>query len=168
MTIFYGYRCGAGVTLIIVSSSWTPSSVADWTTVHITNITSSFFTGDFRMKFGFENDEGNNFFMDDINIYSGAPSDDIISGIQESYFGVFELFPNPADRTLNVRFSLSNNEAVTIAVQDASGRVVRSSSINGAPGINVVLLDTDKLDPGVYFVTLQTAGSGTTKRVVVR
>lgn len=159
---------GSFLSPIIVSSSWTPSSVADWTTVHITNITSSFFTGDFRMRFGFENNEGNNFFMDDINIYSGAPSDDIISGIQESYFGAFELFPNPVDQTLNVRFSLSNNEAVAIAVQDASGRVVRSSSINGAPGTNVVLLDTDKLDPGVYFVTLQTAGSGTTKRVVVR
>ena len=159
---------GSLLSPIIVGSSWTPSSPAEWTTVHITNITSSFFTGDFRMKFGFENDEGNNFFLDDINIYSGAPSDDIISGIQESYLGAFELFPNPADRELNVRFSLSNSKNVTMAVQDASGRIVSSAIINGNGGKNLVLLDTENFDSGIYFITLKAQGAEAIKKFVVR
>jgi hypothetical protein len=120
------------------------------------------------MKFGFENDEGNNFFLDDINIYSGAPSDEIISGIPESYLGAFDLFPNPADRELNVRFSLSNSKNVTMAVQDASGRIVYSAIINGNAGKNLVLLDTDKFDSGIYFITLQAQGAGAIKKFVVR
>ena len=159
---------GSLLSPVIVSTSWTPSSIADWTTVHITNITDVFFTGDFRMKFGFENDEGNNFFIDDINIYSGAPSDDIISGVEETSLGAIELFPNPTDQKLNIRFPLSNAERVSIFVMDASGRVVYSRGVNGASGTNVAVLETGNFDSGIYFITLRTGDKDTRKRFVVR
>ena len=35
------------------------------------------------MKFRFEGEGGNNFYIDDINLYEGSSSDDIIVGVEE-------------------------------------------------------------------------------------
>lgn len=150
-------------------TSWTPTTPDDWTTVHMTNITSTYFTGDFRFKFNFENGGGNNFYLDDINIYSGSPSDEIISGLDEnSAINAFELFPNPADDELNVRFSLSSDEAVNITVVDILGKTIQHQQIKGVAGANLVMMDTNKLAPGVYFITVEANGSATTEQFVVK
>ena len=151
------------------NSPWTPSSPDDWTTVHMTNITSNYFTGDFRFKFNFENGGGNNFYLDDINIYSGAPSDDIVVGIEENnLMNAFELFPNPADDELNVRFALTSDEVVNITIVNILGKTAQYQLIKGVSGANLVILDTDKLAPGVYFISLEANGVRTTEQFVVR
>ena len=57
------------------------------------------------MKFRFEWNGGNNFYLDDINLYVGSASNDLVLGVQETatISGV-ELFPNPVDDELQVKF----------------------------------------------------------------
>jgi PKD repeat protein len=45
---------------LATASSWAPSSSQDWVTVHMPNVTSNYFTADFRMRFRFEGEGGNN------------------------------------------------------------------------------------------------------------
>jgi hypothetical protein len=160
---------GEFLSTINYNPPWTPSDSSDWTTVHVTNITSTYFTGDFRFKFNFENGNGNNLFLDDINIYAGSPSDDIISGINENEGSFnFGLFPNPADNEVNVRFDLQNASTVRLYIHDISGKISKQFSLNGTAGSNLAIVETTDLDAGVYFMTLKIDGSSRTEQFILK
>ena len=154
------------------STSFTPTSQADWTTVHMTNITSSFWVNNFKYKFTFEAGGGNNIYIDDINIYSGAPSDDLISpnaGLtQGSLDAGLNVYPNPTDGSLTIRFNLEGDEDATIQIHDLTGKVAQQNSINAKAGSNLVLVDTGNLSAGLYFVKLRTTNAQQTVQVVVK
>jgi PKD repeat protein len=146
------------------STSWTPSSSADWVTIHMTNITSEYWNENFRYKFKFEGDNGNNIFIDDINLYSGAPSETIILGLDEATeIGALSLYPNPTEGELNLLFDLASNQTVSIQLQDVCGKIVQNHTVNAAIGSNVVLMDTHGIAAGSYFLTIQ---AGTTQKVM--
>ena len=67
---------GTQLSSIVQTTAFTPTSVNDWTTVHVTNIFSSYWIENFRYKFKFSGDGGNNIYLDNINVYSGTSSDD--------------------------------------------------------------------------------------------
>ena len=153
----------------VVSTSWTPTSQADWVTVHMINVTTDYLVNDFRYKFRFESDGGNNFYLDDINIYSGSPSDELVSGIaEEGEIAELALFPNPTDGEVNVRFAINNNEAAVLTVQDVSGKVVKSHMVNALAGSNLVILDTQELAAGSYFLNIRVAGVQKTLQFIVK
>ena len=154
------------------SASFTPTSQADWTTVHMTNITSSFWVNNFKYKFKFESGGGNNIYIDDINIYSGSPSDDLVSsnaGIPQSSLDAgLDVYPNPTEGSLTIRFNLASDEDATILIQDLTGKITQQNSIQAKTGSNLVLIDTDHLSAGLYFVKLQAGNAQQTVQVVVR
>lgn len=151
------------------NSSWTPGSQTDWVTVHMTNITSAYWTDQARCRFEFESDGGNNIYLDDINIYSGSPSDEIV-GISENEFDIEALavYPNPADNDLNVRFSLNTADLATLTVQDVSGKIAQTATISGTEGTNLVIMDTSKLATGMYFLKVQIGATHKTIQFVVK
>lgn len=67
----------SGTTLgtIVNTNAWTPSSTSDWTSVHVTNISSAYWVENFMYKFTFISTGGNNLYLDNINIYPGPSSD---------------------------------------------------------------------------------------------
>ncbi|MFK7785717.1 MAG: M43 family zinc metalloprotease [Crocinitomicaceae bacterium] len=151
------------------NSSWTPTSQADWETVHMTNITSAYWTDEARIRFEFESDGGNNLYLDDINLYSGAPSDEIV-GINESDFEIdaLSVFPNPTEKDLNIRFSLKSAEQANIVVQDVAGKITQTATINATEGSNLVLMNTANLATGMYFLNIQVGDAQKTIQFVVK
>lgn len=176
------YDCGAnwvvrktisGTTLssLATSSQWTPTTTADWTTVHVTTISSMYFTPDFRFKFRFDGSGGNNIYIDDINIYSGAPSDVIVlAGVSEnaSLINELEVYPNPVDDEVNIHFSIPTDEDVYIQIQDVTGKIAQSQLIKAKMGSNLVMMDTDILSSGLYFMNIQMGTSHKTVQFVVK
>ena len=72
-----------------------------------------------------------------------------------------QVFPNPAQRTLNVR---SNSSGVAeLSLLDATGRMVRNTR-NAQPIMN---LDVSNLPRGCYALKIVSGGSSTTHRVVL-
>lgn len=148
------------------ASSWTPTP-SDWTTVHMTNVTSLYWNENFRYKFEFTSNGGNNMYLDDINIYSGAPSDNlIVAGIDETAFKAVNLYPNPADEELNISFQAINNEKMTIVLTDLTGKIIQTNTIQANEGENLVLLNTSDFAKGVYFVNLLSGTKRTTLQFV--
>ena len=139
------------------SSSWTPQSINDWTTVHVTQITSQFYKSNFRFKFQFTGSGGNNLYLDDINIYNGTPSSTVVLGINENPFELsnFELFPNPTESELNVHFDIPSDKEVLFDIQDLTGKIIKTEKINGILGSNLVVLNTDDLAHGIYLLKTQ-------------
>ena len=130
----------------------------------MTNVTTEYWNDNFRYKFKFEGENGNNIFIDDINLYSGAPSDNIVLGLTDmGDIDQLNLFPNPTEGELNLEFSLNAAQTVSIQIQDICGKIVQNHSINAAVGSNLVLMDTQSLAAGSYFVAIQ---AGETQKVL--
>ncbi len=140
---------------IIETTNWTPTS-ADWKTVHIPFNSVAFnqyFVSNFRYKFEFNGKAGNNFYIDDINIYNGPESDELVLGIaKKESLNNFTLYPNPNNGEMNISFSLESNENVIINTVDLSGKILQSSKIQGQTGDNIILLDYPNFKPGMYFI----------------
>lgn len=155
---------GDQLSSVVEGTSWTPTSEEDWTTVHVTNITDNYFTGDFRFKFNFLSGDGNNLFLDNINLYEGQPSDDVV-GITEDEFNLlgFSVFPNPTENELTVQFGLEAPQTVQLVITDVSGKEVQSTQILGASGSNAVVMNVNQLSAGVYI--LQAKGAGTQEQI---
>lgn len=136
------------------TTAWTPTS-ADWVTIHVTNFTSNYMVNNFRYKFGFESDGGNNLFLDDINIYAGPPSETIVLGIEEnSILEDLSLFPNPSAEEISIRFNIANSQSLKLVTTDITGKIIQSQPINAVVGTNLILMDVTRFDQGIYFLNL--------------
>jgi PKD repeat protein len=150
-------------------SYWAPSFPSEWTTVHMVNITAAYFVENFRFKFEFEGSNGNNFYIDDINLYKGPPSDQLVLGIAESNtLAEISIFPNPSEEELTLRFAVNNADKGTIYIRDISGKVSQIAEIQANSGSNVVLMETSKLSAGMYLLTLNIGGAQSSLPFVVK
>lgn len=159
---------GSTLSNLTSTSAYTPAQ-ADWQTVHMTNVTSAYWVENFRFKFRFEADGGNNCFIDDINIYAGAPSNEIVVGINDlAQLQNAMVFPNPADEEVNVSFSSPVGQNVQVAVTDLLGNVLSNYSIHANEGQNLVLISTQTLASGMYMVRLSQGTAAQTMQFVVK
>lgn len=155
----------------LATSSWEPSGPEDWTTIHVTNITSQFWVDNFRFRFHFNNDNGNNLYIDDINIYAESPSDDYILNTTTIVHDniQFKVYPNPASDFVHIDFELQAAQQVSFAVVNAQGQVVQTNTIQGNAGKNTVLLDTEQLSTGVYYLKGSIDGHPLeTKKIIIQ
>jgi PKD repeat protein len=147
-----------------VNSPWSPVASSDWNTVHLSNITSAYFVENFRYKFKFESNGGNNFYLDDINIYSGG----INSLSDEEFIQGLSLYPNPADNELNVNFKLASNGTAHLQITDLAGKELEKRSLNVTEGENTILLETAKYASGVYLLHIHIGDRLTVKQFIVK
>jgi len=157
----------------IQGTSFIPGSENDWTTIHVTNITSSYLVDNFRYKFTFEGGGGNNIYLDNINIYEGPSSDDIVTnsgvGLNElSEINALTIYPNPTDNELNVSFNVRTAQKVAVAIQDLTGKIAQRHIVHAEKGSNLVVLETQSLAAGVYFMEIETNGSKSVKQFIVK
>lgn len=146
------------------SGSFVPTP-AQWNSSQSSSIASTYHVSDFRFKFEFESDGGNNVYIDDINL-NGIPT-----GLNEVVLGARDgmvVSPNPATDRVAVRF---NNERATVTsldLLDVTGRSIRSI-LNSSlpPGEQRIEVSVGELGSGVYFLRLQRDGGQEVRRFVV-
>lgn len=135
----------------VQSTAFTPDGVDDWKKVSVTNITSDYFVSDFRYKFEFTNDVGNNIYLDHINMYPVS-----MTGVAEpDALVLLEVYPNPANEDVTISFISSGQENCSVILYDALGNqieVVYSGSIN--QGIQQFNYDASALNAGIYFIRI--------------
>ena len=148
---------GTSLSSEVETSPWTPT-FWDWETVHMTNITSSYWVSDFRYKFSFDGNGGNNIYIDNLNIYPGPISE---LGIDESDgISPISLFPNPSEGWMQLQFSTQSAQKVRIDLVDLTGKIIQTHGIQSEVGKNSVIIGSESLVSGMYFVRVHTA-SGT-------
>ena len=136
----------------IVSGNFVPSGEGQWALAELTNIGPTYHVSDFRFKFEFESNGGNNLYIDDINI-NGTP------------VGIFEMsgdmtalrvVPNPAKGQAQAVFQLDRTEPVRLELLDVLGRhlgVLHDG--NMAAGEHRLDLPVASMQSGLYFIRLQ-------------
>lgn len=91
------------------------------------------------------------------------------TGIHENR-GAFPMsvFPNPANESVRINYSLPAASDVSLNITSLDGRVVRSENLGAqTSGSNSATVNVSDLSAGVYLVTLQTETGITTRRIVV-
>jgi hypothetical protein len=141
----------------VSSTSWKPTQQSEWVTVHMVNVTSLYFTPNFKMKFKFEGEGGNNIYLDDINLYAGSPSDNLVLGLTEnSDLSAIDLYPNPTEEDIHIRYSSVNDSRLNVSILDLSGKIISTTAVQSKSGDNLIVIPTTGLAAGTYLVQLGT------------
>jgi PKD repeat protein len=139
-----------------IATEWLPSNSSDWITVHITNINSSFWNSNTRLKFAFEGEGGNNFLLDDINVYPSGPTSELQLSLEANTLTPFQLYPNPTEGELNISFESLVNQDLTYSIVDIYGKVIKADQIHASIGNNLIICSTSELAKGSYFIRFNT------------
>jgi hypothetical protein len=112
-------------------------------------------------KFRAINDNGSNFFIDNIFVYDAVSPASILSVEAES----FKLFPNPADDYVELKFlPLGSNGKLTVC--DLTGKVVYVELLSQSQ--LQAKIQTAHLGQGIYFVALETNKGRSVQKLVIQ
>lgn len=138
-----------------------------------------FYTGNFNYLF-FACDQdvapytGNSFYRN-IKIYDGTVCNNLEEGdnselLPESGPGALLLYPNPAQESLQVKFSVQeNSNTANLSIFNATGQLVETRSISTLKGEQLEQIDVRSLPQGAYFVKISSdQGVASAKFTVVR
>ncbi|MEZ4738363.1 MAG: M43 family zinc metalloprotease [Flavobacteriales bacterium] len=136
----------------------------EWALTEITNISGPYEVSNFRFKFQFTSNGGNNVYIDDINI-NGLPLGLVDRSASEAQL---VLRPNPTSAGAELLIPLNDASALQLSVLDITGRVVVPTWTERRPaGVQSIALPLAELSTGVYVVLVQLPQGARTVRVVV-
>ncbi len=146
------------------TTSFVPTSQADWKTITY-NIPNTLWEPNVLFKIVFTTGEfANNLYIDNININGIVGVDEINAEVAG-----LNVYPNPANNSTQLSFTLSTSQDVTVIVTDLSGRVVSTELFaNRVAGGNIIDLPLDAIADGMYMVSIKSENAIATQRLVVR
>ncbi|MBS1581245.1 MAG: T9SS type A sorting domain-containing protein [Bacteroidetes bacterium] len=143
------------------AGSFTPSSPTQWAYNEIDNIGPELQVSDFRIKFWFQGDGGNDLWLDDININGMAVG---FSDVGDQGDLDVRVVPNPTSDDAQLLVTLPEAGAVRAELLDPTGRVVQViDDGRRAAGAQRWTLPVAGLRSGLYLVRIQ---FGEQRRVV--
>lgn len=148
----------------IKSSSYTPADASEWYTVSIDNIGVTYYVENFMFKFQFTNDQGNNLYIDDINLYPAS-----MASIEDSEINSMSVFPNPVSDILDIQLDLLGIADAEVVLQNALGQKVAAvfeGQLN--VGQSTLKYSMTDLPAGVYYVRVNYGESTEVVKVVKR
>lgn len=122
---------------------------------------------DVKFRFWFENDvvggQSQNLYIDNINIGGTVGINEF-----ENALGL-SIYPNPTSSSSEVEFTSPYDAKVNILVYDVTGRVVEENSTNASAGVNAkyTVNSSNKLNSGIYFITLSIDNNKVTKKLII-
>ena len=172
--VFVSENCGAsfddliyvqqGASLGITASNqpWAPETESDWETEFI-DLSAYAGSNEVRVAFVFENQFGNNLYLDDIEFFLTNNED-----LPVPETNTFIMYPNPiVTSSFNTSFNLSDKEDIHLAVFDAKGLVVYEKILQRTLN-QTYTLDLPQLTNGVYFVKATGSQLNEVQRLLVQ
>jgi PKD repeat protein len=144
---------GSSLSQEIQTDAYSPEE-GDWTHVAVTNITSSYYVQNLRIKFEFENDSGNNFYLDHINLSSGA-----MASINSSIADNLSVYPNPVNGNMRVKMDVYDAAPYNVTLTNMVGQTVANvySGLMSA-GEQQINYDLSDIPAGVYLLNIESNG----------
>jgi hypothetical protein len=105
--------------------------------------------------------------------YDSIPSQqiffDLTTGVNEiQSVSNFSIFPNPFSHSTSIKFNLLKSEKVSIKIFDLNGRLIKTLADNTfEEGEHQVELNADEVNPGIYFLQIQTGQFSKTEKLIV-
>ena len=176
LEVMVSNNCGSSWTNVYSSSGYTLATalpmpmaylpdvndISQWQTVTI-NLT-GYNSPSVLVKFVVTNDNGNNLYIDNVNLNQTQP----VGLIKETKLSnQVSIFPNPTSGNATLRvFSLSSGKSKLILI-NTMGQIVSSKTIDLFSGNNNILIDTKEFSNGIYSVVLETATETVVKKISI-
>ncbi|MCG8320939.1 MAG: choice-of-anchor J domain-containing protein [Cytophagales bacterium] len=152
----------ASLGVIASDQPWSPEDENDWENGFI-DLNAYAGNDAVRVAFVFENQFGNNLYLDDIEFF--LTSDENLP-VPET--NTFILYPNPiVTNTFNTSFNLSDKEDIRLAIVDTKGKVVYEKILESTLN-QTYTLELPQLRNGVYFVKATGRGLSEVQRLLIQ
>ncbi|MBM3453367.1 MAG: T9SS type A sorting domain-containing protein [Bacteroidetes bacterium] len=69
-----------------------------------------------------------------------------------------QLYPNPTEGDVHIRYNAMKNEKLTVVITDITGKTVSTSLLTSKEGSNLIILPTDGMASGTYFIKMGNTG----------
>jgi hypothetical protein len=170
LSIYASPNCGGNFTDLLYSASseelgdsfsnekYIPDSKETWNRGFV-DLSPFAGSNQLRVAFVFENGNGNNLFIDDIEFYQSSNTS--ILRFEESV----TVYPNPATSYINVTLNLSARQPAEILLIEMSGKVVRSKSLVNALN-QAIVIETTGLR-GSYILTWRTPADNGSQMIFI-
>ena len=136
----------------------------DWVQVDIDNIFSDYFVRNFMYRIEFKNDNGNNVFVDDINVFAASTiglNNETANEINVS------VYPNPLGATTTLSLDGLQGEEFTVALYSTIGqKITNVYSGTSLAGTNTIEWSTADLSKGIYLLRIESAGQTKTIKLI--
>lgn len=145
------------------TSDWFPTSTSQWGSKTLSNLSAYYTKDNVRFRFEFTSGNGNNFFLDDVNI-SGPLS---ISEASKEEIGL-NIYPNPADQQIQLNFLLDKEYLISVKIIDVSGRVVMQTQSQeySAGDITIPVQLPVDISSGLYIAEINIGGKRYVERFI--
>ncbi len=146
------------------NSTFTPTSQSQWREDNI-NLSSFAIYSNIIFKFKFVAGEGNNLYLDDINLNNTTSLTEM-----ESLENNFRVYPNPSDQDAVVYFSTESNATIVVKVFDLLGKEVYNNNMGTlAAGNHNLILNKETLSgSGLFFVRLSVNDTQLTRKFILK
>ncbi|MFN7846408.1 MAG: M43 family zinc metalloprotease [Bacteroidota bacterium] len=146
------------------NSTFTPTNQSQWREDNI-NLSSFAIYSNIIFKFKFVAGEGNNLYLDDINLNNTTSLTEM-----ESLENNFRVYPNPSDQDAVVYFSTESNATIVVKVFDLLGKEVYTNNMGTlAAGNHNLILNKETLSgSGLYFVRLSVNDTQLTRKFILK
>lgn len=147
-----------------VASAYVPdlNDETQWRT-EVINLT-AFAKPQVLVKFVVTNDNGNNIYIDDVNLMQSTSVG--LVNQNKNYIG-FDVFPNPTNGEVTLKINAANSGKTFISVSNMLGQLVFEKQVNMLSGINTIQIDTKDFAVGVYNITVMSNNSTSIKKLTV-
>ena len=81
-------------------------------------------------------------------------------------FQDFIMYPNPNAGTFTIKFNSESNNKINIQVHDLKGRNIFDRNFNNS-GLFNEKLELNKVQSGIYLVTISDGAKKTVKRIII-
>lgn len=145
---------GSQLSALTQTSPYEPASPDEWVQVDVTNINSDYFVANFRFKFVFRNDTGNNIYIDNINLY---PESMLGNTTITQPVASLAAYPNPAAGQITIDYSNTSETACWVSIENTLGQTVKVI-YNGplSAGDHTWTSNLTEFENGIYFIHVKT------------
>jgi hypothetical protein len=156
---------GATLATTMTANAYTPTDINEFTQWQTAVIAlPGYNKSSVLAKFVVTNDNGNNLYLDNINLAQKNPTG--ISKIETAGVNA-NVFPNPAVNAANVVINSNVSGTAKINVTNTMGQVIISKTLSVQNGANTVAIDLKDVAAGVYNVVIATNEGSVTKKLTV-
>ena len=147
------------------SALYIPGSSATWKARAVA-VPAIYRTGQtfFRLRY-WPGEVGNNLYLDNFNLGIFPADIQDLAASENS----FVVYPNPSTNGTNIVFKTGNDTKVNLSVRDLAGKVVFETAKTVTPNTSNTefISRSDMPVAGLYFVTLTTGGTSSTRKMII-
>jgi hypothetical protein len=101
------------------------------------------------------------------SVYSNVASNTIVS-VSESKVPDFGIYPNPADKQLNISFGENITGMASVVISDMTGRVVYSETINNVRTGQAHPISSHDFKEGMYLLRVTSGENTAIQKIVIK